>query len=154
MESFRRWSIYQNGAALFDDPGECLRRRVCPWVAEQTQFPAGDTLSALAWDAAAHCHRGFDSLPADEWLLRSYQVEYAIFRLLESHLSSAETARAFPSTDAFLATAARILNRRKARAGRSLENHVHAVLARAGIPHQMRPPVDGEPDFVIPDASA
>jgi hypothetical protein len=153
-ETMRRWSIYQNGAALFEDPGDCLRRRVCRWVSQQTGFPSGDALSAIALDAAAHCHRGFDSLPVDERLLRACEVEYAVYRLLEAHLSTPEISQPFTGIDAFLATASRILNRRKARAGRSLENHVHAVLQMAGIPHEMRPAIDGEPDIVVPGASA
>jgi hypothetical protein len=45
-------------------------------------------------------------------------------------------------------------NRRKSRAGRSLENHVEFLLTRAGIPHTMRPAIDGEPDVIIPSARA
>jgi hypothetical protein len=153
-ETGGRWSIYQNGAALFEDPGDCLRRRVCRWVSEQTEFPCGDALSAIALDAAAHCHRSFRFLSADERLLRACEIEYAIFRLLEAHLSTAEITQPFSGIDTFLASASRILNRRKARAGRSLENHVHAVLERAGIPHEMRPAIDGEPDVVVPGTSA
>ena len=46
------------------------------------------------------------------------------------------------------------MNRRKARAGRSLENHVEYVLKKAGIPHVMRPRIDGEPDVIIPSVEA
>jgi type II restriction enzyme len=54
-----------------------------------------------------------------------------------------------------LATASSIMNRRKARAGRSLENHVEYVLKKAQIPHVMRPKVDGgEPDVLIPSVEA
>lgn len=153
-ETLRRWSIYQNGAALFEDAGDCLRTRVCAWVRQQSEFPSGDTLSAVALDAAPHCQRGFASLSADERLLRGYETEYAVFRLLEAHLATAEISQPFSGIDAFLGTASRILNRRKARAGRSLENHVHAVLTAAGVPHQMRPAIDGEPDIVVPHAAA
>jgi hypothetical protein len=52
--------------------------------------------------------------------------------------------------DAFLKVASAIMNRRKSRAGRSLENHVDFLLRKAEVPHQMRPDIPGRPDIVIP----
>ena len=48
------------------------------------------------------------------------------------------------------------MNRRKARAGRSFENHVEYLLIQAGMPHKMRPSLgaDGRPDIVIPSEKA
>jgi hypothetical protein len=46
------------------------------------------------------------------------------------------------------------MNRRKSRAGRSLENHVEYLLNDAGIPYAMRPPIEGNPDVVIPSVDA
>ncbi|MGB8481603.1 MAG: type II restriction endonuclease [Acidobacteriaceae bacterium] len=48
------------------------------------------------------------------------------------------------------------MNRRKARAGRSFENHVEYLLTRAKIPHKMRPSLglDGKPDVIIPNEAA
>lgn len=42
------------------------------------------------------------------------------------------------------------MNRRKARAGRSLENHVEFILRKNSIRFDMRPDIDGKPDIVIP----
>ena len=59
--------------------------------------------------------------------------------------------RLFVSIDDFLRTANSILQARKSRAGRSLENHVEYILSRAGIPYDIRPILDGtRPDIVIP----
>jgi len=46
------------------------------------------------------------------------------------------------------------MNRRKSRAGRSLENHMEYILKKSDIPHVIRPKLDGEPDIVIPSAEA
>ena len=47
------------------------------------------------------------------------------------------------------------MNRRKSRAGRSLENHFDHLLKRAQIPHVIRPAdVDGKPDIIIPSVEA
>jgi hypothetical protein len=93
-------------------------------------------------------------MSADDALIRCMDAEYRLFRMAERVISGPEIARLFRDVDDFLATASGIMNRRKARAGRSLENHVDWVLTRAGIPHVMRPNVDGRPDILIPSLEA
>jgi type II restriction enzyme len=47
------------------------------------------------------------------------------------------------------------MNRRKSRAGWSLENHVEHILTEAKIPYTARPKeVEGEPDILIPSVEA
>ncbi len=63
-----------------------------------------------------------------------------------------EIVRPFKDVDDFLTTASSIMNRRKSRAGRSLENHVESLLRAAGISFDVRPQIDGrvQPDILIP----
>ena len=82
------------------------------------------------------------------------ESEYRLFRLAERQLCRADIVRLFRDVDDFLQTASRILNRRKSRAGHSLENHTDHLLTEARIPHDMRPRIDGRPDIVIPSADA
>lgn len=82
------------------------------------------------------------------------ETEYRLFRLAERQICGPEIVRLFRDVDDFIATASSIMNRRKSRAGRSLENHFQYVLTKARIPHVMRPNVDGEPDVLIPSAEA
>ena len=49
---------------------------------------------------------------------------------------------------------ASIMNRRKSRAGRSMENHVEYLLTEAKIPFEVKPEIDGEPDIIIPGKDA
>ena len=77
-------------------------------------------------------------------------AEYALFRRLEKKLYEPALIKPFADIEAFLAASQSILQRRKSRAGRSLENHVSYFLERAGIPHEMRPRIPGQPDVVIP----
>jgi len=46
------------------------------------------------------------------------------------------------------------MNRRKARAGMAMENHVEHLLRNANIPFEMRPKIGGEPDVIIPSKAA
>ena len=78
------------------------------------------------------------------------EAEYRLFKLVERQLCQKDIIRVFKSVDDFLRTAATIMNRRKARAGRALENHFGHILSHAQIPHDVRPVVDGRPDVLIP----
>jgi len=70
---------------------------------------------------------------------------------VERRLCEPDTVRDFASIDDFLLTAQTILQRRKARAGRSLEHHVEYQLRRAEIPFEPRVEVEGtRPDILIP----
>ncbi len=91
---------------------------------------------------------------SDDVLMRCMDAEYWLFRLAERQICQSEIVRVFRDVDDFLATASSIMNRRKARAGRSLENHVEYILTQAKIPHSMRPNIDGKPDIIIPSADA
>jgi hypothetical protein len=96
-------------------------------------------------------------LSADEALVEYYEAEYRIFRAVERIVCQNDVSgRLFNDIDDFLHTAASIMNRRKSRAGRSLENHVGYLLNQAGIPHEARISlgVDGAPDIIIPGAGA
>ncbi len=80
--------------------------------------------------------------------------EYRLFRLAERQICQREFRQLFRDVDDFLQTASSIMNRRKSRAGRALENHVEQALTDARIPHKMRPGIDGKPDVVIPSEDA
>ena len=59
----------------------------------------------------------------DSILLRWTDQEYALFRAIEYARYGDIVARGFASVDDFVIMANRVLNRRKSRAGKSLEHH-------------------------------
>ena len=81
--------------------------------------------------------------------------EYELFKMMERKIREPEIRRSFDSIDDFLATAQTILQARKSRAGRSLENHVEYLLRQSGIPLEVRKVVDDtRPDILIPGKEA
>jgi hypothetical protein len=82
------------------------------------------------------------------------ELEYHLFRMLERKICQEQITRLFKDIDDFLQTAASIMNRRKSRAGFSLENHVEFLLSKSSIPFDAQPNVDGKPDFLIPSSAA
>ncbi len=121
------------------------------FAAGLANFPTGGAFSDAARKALLECIETIRTLGPDRRLVDFVEAEYKLFRLVERQLCQTEVTRTFRDVDDFLDTAGRIMNRRKSRAGRSLENHVDYLLSEARIPHTMRPRgVDGRPDIIIP----
>ncbi len=149
------WAIYQNGAPREETENECIERAFREFVDGLIVFPTGSQFSAATRRAVEDCIRGFEQQDADSALLRLMECEYRLFRMAERALCTQEVQRLFVDVDDFLKTASTIMNRRKSRAGRSLENHFAAQLAKRRIPYAMRPAeIDGEPDVIIPGVAA
>jgi EcoRII C terminal len=124
-----------------------------PYTPRTQRLRAG--LISGAPTALRECHARVDQLSVDKTLVRCVDAEYKLYRLAERQICQNEIVRVFKDVDDFLATASSIMNRRKSRAGRSLENHFDYLLSRAEIPHAIRPPqVDGKPDIIIPSVKA
>ena len=154
VEAFEHWGVFQNGAPREETDAECLEREFLTFAEALAEFPTGEAFSAETLRVLRKCLRNFNALSPDRALVRLMESEYRLFRLAERQLCRADVVRPFRDVDDFLQTASRILNRRRSRAGRSLENHIDYLLTEAGIPHEMRPRIDGRPDMVIPSAEA
>jgi type II restriction enzyme len=148
------WTAYRHGEPQVETEDECVEKRFRLFIRELEGFPAGSVFSGQAREALLACIKGFDALPFDEVLLRCMDAEYSLFRLAERQICQGEIVRVFRDVDDFLVTASSIMNRRKARAGRSLENHLEYILKKSNIPHVMRPDIDGRPDVIIPSVQA
>jgi hypothetical protein len=82
-------------------------------------------------------------------------AEYRLFKAVERKVCGPLVSKLFASIDEFLAIAQSILQRRKARAGRSLEHHVEYLLGLASLPFETQVEVDGtKPDILIPSKRA
>lgn len=158
VEAFEHWGAYRDGvpqAAETEDG--CINRKIREFSATLIAFPSGEIFSETTRAILLECLTRFPTLSADDTLVRAYQTEYQLFQSVERQVCQNDiSGRLFKNIDAFLKTAASIMNRRKARAGRSFENHVDYLLTYSKIPHKMRPSLgaDGKPDIIIPDEKA
>ena len=143
-----------NRIASAEHEDECLARQFKAFADQLVAFPSGDAFSKAAREALATCIGSLVSRSADDRLVQFVQAEYALFKTVEARLCCTEVQGPFTTIDDFLRTAASIMNRRKSRAGRSMENHVGHLLREAGIPFDSRPSIEGEPDVVIPSTAA
>ncbi|WP_461163581.1 type II restriction endonuclease [Arthrobacter sp. R4-81] len=98
----------------------------------------------------------------DETLMRWVSMEHRMFRTLEKHRISESIANGFlgqdgaVDVDAFLKLSLSVHNRRKSRAGLSLEEHISAILSANGVRFEKKAKTEGkkEPDFLFPSKAA
>jgi hypothetical protein len=158
VEAFQNWGIYKDGAPQQEENEDvCIERRIRLFAEELNNFPDNAVFSGITREILAACLRGFSKLTPDKQLVKAYSLEYEIFQAVERQVCGNDVAgKLFRNIDDFLKVASSIMNRRKSRAGRSLENHIETILASANIPHRMRPNLgpDGTPDVIIPSVEA
>lgn len=145
------WALYDAAVTPeIETEDECINRHYNAFSTALTAFPSTTQFSEQARTAIIECIPGIVEKKSDVQLMKYLESEYTLFRIVERQLCQNEITRLFKDVDDFIETAARLMNRRKARAGRSLENHVEFILRKNNIQFDMRPNIDGKPDIVIP----
>ncbi len=92
----------------------------------------------------------------DTILLKWTEQEYRLFRAIEHARYGDTVARGFKTVDDFIALANQVLNRRKSRAGKSLEHHLSAIFDENKIEYTAQAVTEGnkKPDFLFPSEDA
>lgn len=155
VEVVDRWVLFgSNEANPRLAEGECLDQRYSKFVSDLKAFPSTLVFSEEAQDALIQCSRGFLDQLIDDQLIGLVRTEYELFKRVESVLCLDQISQKFAAIDQFLEVAQSILQRRKSRAGKSLENHVEYLLREARLPFERQSTVDGtRPDILIPGKS-
>ena len=91
-------------------------------------------------------------LNPDEKLLDWTEVEYRLFRTLEHERYGTIIKNGFSDVDKFIEMANQVLNRRKSRAGKSLEHHLSSLFTGNNITFTPQAITEGnkKPDFIFP----
>lgn len=116
------------------------------------RFPSG---SEIIQYAAGHYVK--NSGDPDEQLVDRRRIEYDIFLLVEELHVLDIIRKGFGSVDEFIALANSVSNRRKSRAGKSLELHLEHLFIEHGLRHFATQAVtegNKKPDFLFPSAEA
>ena len=89
-------------------------------------------------------------------LIKWTDQEYTLFRALEQARYGSIVAAGFASVDDFVVMANQVLNRRKSRAGKSLEHHLAAIFDENKIQYTAQAVTEGnkKPDFLFPSEEA
>lgn len=155
LSILKSWALFDATVPPEDETqDECLKRHFTEFLTKHKDFPTARTISEAVQQAIEDCIKNILSSGPDKHLVLLMQLEHDLFRMLERKICQIEITRLFKDVDDFIRTAASIMNRRKSRAGKSLENHVAFILSKSGIPFESQPGIDGEPDIVVPSADA
>lgn len=121
-------------------------------------FPASDIMSAAARtiEEKAYDHIEYIITNPDEKIISWTNMEYTLFRALEYARYGEIITEGFQSVDEFVRVANVVLNRRKSRAGKSLEHHLSAIFDGNGIEYSSQAVTEGnkKPDFLFPSQEA
>lgn len=118
----------------------------------EQRFPSGNEIIEYA---AGHYVK--HSVDPDEQLIDRRRVEYDIFLLVEELHVLDIIRKGFGTVDEFIALANSVSNRRKSRAGKSLELHLEHLFIEHGLRHFATQAVtegNKKPDFLFPSAEA
>jgi type II restriction enzyme len=88
----------------------------------------------------------------DDRLVKWLDTEYELFRLIENKIYQPYINQGGHNLDEIIEFAGSVLNRRKSRAGKSLEHHLAAIFDERKIPYSHGGTTEGKsrPDFIFP----
>ena len=121
-------------------------------------FPLSDVMSAAARDIQNHVYNHLEYIRTnpDRKIIEWTNTEYALFRAIEHARYGDKISRGFATVDEFITMANMVLNRRKSRAGKSLEHHLSAIFDGNDIQYTAQAVTEGnkKPDFLFPSQAA
>lgn len=142
--------------AQTEKPEQRLLTLISEFVAQYADFP--DT--RIMANGARLCFNKANGITThnivttpDEVLLGWLDTEYTLFKFMEEKVYSDITAKPFPDIDTFVAMANEVLNRRKSRAGKSLEHHLADIFTHNELifEEQVVTEENKKPDFLFPN---
>lgn len=122
-----------------------------------SSFPETRIMAAGARECFNRAHNIADSTlkdKPDDILLNWVETEYRLFRFMEEKVYANILTKPFLSIDAFIQTANEVLNRRKSRAGKSLEHHLADIFTKNKLVFEEQAVTEDnkKPDFLFPNA--
>ena len=89
----------------------------------------------------------------DSILLSWIDAEYSLFKCMEEKVYGSIISQPFADVASFIETANKVLNRRKSRAGKSLEHHLADIFTHNGIIFEEQAVTENnkKPDFLFPN---
>lgn len=121
-------------------------------------FPASEKMAEAARSMQNEIYNEYNFIftNPDRKLIDWTNVEYRLFRALEEVRYGKLITRGVASVEDFIVTANKVLNRRKSRAGKSLEHHLAAIFDANKLIYKSQAVTEGNKklDFLFPSEEA
>lgn len=157
-----KWAIVSPALALRSDDAAKDKPRTSCWLQTEEipaiwleKFPSCAEIIKKAIEL-----RHVPSADPDDRLMQRRKCEFEIFRSVEEAIEFPWISKGFKTVDEFIARAQTILQRRKARSGRSLELHTRHIFIEESLQegvqfsHQPVSETGKKPDFLFPSQAA
>lgn len=122
------------------------------------EFPETGAMSKAAQTISNEIYNHIDYMCSnpDKKIIEWINVEYSLFRAIEQSRYGSIVNAGFSSMEEFVKLANTVLNRRKSRAGKSLEHHLEAIFDANQIRYTSQAVTEGnkKPDFIFPSQEA
>lgn len=120
------------------------------------EFPSTTTMSQSAEEIDEALNDDLASSFADEIIVRRIDTEYKLFRRMEDVHYAFVTLKPAESLEEYVRVGLEITNRRKSRAGKSLEHHLATLFKERGLAFEEQVRTEGSkrPDFIFPSGRA
>lgn len=139
-----------------ENPDNQLTELIDDFTNKFNNFPSTEQMATGARKCYNKAYKILDSAiieTPDDILLNWIDTEFCLFRQMEEKLYSNIISSPFRSIDFFVQTANEVLNRRKSRAGKSLEHHLANIFVqnRLEFEEQAITEDNKKPDFLFPN---
>lgn len=140
-------------------PEKQLEKSIQELVARYTDFPGTFEMAEFAKEIYNKVHNITDDKicnAPDEQLLKWIDTEYSLFRSFEEKVYAPIYSVPFPNCQELIKFSNIILNRRKSRAGKSLEHHLATIFTAAKLEYEEQAVTEDnkKPDFLFPNGEA
>lgn len=140
-------------------PEKQLEISIQELVALCTDFPETRQMAQLAREIYNKVHHIADNQickTPDELLLKWIDTEYSLFRSFEEKVYAPVYSVPFPNCQELVKFSNIILNRRKSRAGKSLEHHLATIFTATHLEYEEQAVTEDnkKPDFLFPNGEA
>lgn len=138
-------------------PDDKIAQLLLEFVNRFNSFPETKTMATGARNCFNQAYNIADTVlesSPDEILLNWVDTEYRLFRLMEEKVYAEVMLKPFSSIDTFVQMANEVLNRRKSRAGKSLEHHLADIFTHNELIFEEQAITEDKkkPDFLFPNA--
>ena len=125
----------------------------------KVEFPKAEEVSTNARNIFNTAYKVAPTLAAakpDDQIVKWLNTEFELFKALENNRYGEKIKLPFKSVENLIEFSNTILNRRKSRAGKSLENHLSEIFSLSAIKFAGQPHTEKakKPDFIFPSAEA
>ena len=140
-------------------PEKQLETSIQEIVSQYSDFPDTILMAKLAREIYNKTHHITDDdicKAPDKQLLKWRDMEYTLFRHFEEKIYAPVYSMPFPNCQELVKFSNSILNRRKSRAGKSLEHHLATIFTAAKLKYEEQAVTEDnkKPDFLFPSGEA